>query len=79
MTDEKFQEAEKINKNREQVEDELSFLKKSEYCCIKLYSDTGSHTKVKELNCIPMSVIYTFASKYLTKELANLEEQFKNL
>lgn len=79
MTDEKFKEAERINKNIERVEDELSFLKKSEYCCIKSYNDTDSHTEVKELNCIPMSVIYTFASEYLTKELANLKEQFKNL
>lgn len=50
MIDEKFKEAEKINKNIEQIKDELSLLKKSEYCCIKLYSDTGSHAKVDELH-----------------------------
>nr|DAH00020.1 MAG TPA: hypothetical protein [Crassvirales sp.] len=79
MTDKKFKEAEKINKNIEQIKDELSLLKKSEYCCIKLYSDTGSHAKINELSSMPASVLYVFASEYLTKELANLEEQFKNL
>lgn len=79
MTDDKFKEAEKIARNIEQVEDELSFLKKSEYCCIKLYSDTGSHTKVKELRFIPSSITYSFVFNYLNEELTKLKEQFKNL
>lgn len=77
MTDEKFKEAEKINKNIEQIKGELSLLKKSEYCCIKLYSDTGSHAKVDELHFMPSTVLYTFAFEYFTKELTRLEEQLK--
>lgn len=79
MIDEKFKEAEKINKNIEQIKDELSLLKKSVYCCIKLYSDTSSHTKVDELHFMPATVLYTFAFEYLTKELTRLEKQFKNI
>lgn len=79
MTNEKFKEIEKINKGIEQINNELSLLKKCEYCCIKLYSDTGNHAKVNELHSIISSVIYTFASEYLTKELAKLKEQFEKL
>lgn len=79
MTNEKFKEIEKINKNIEQIKDELNCLKQCDCCCIKLYSDIGSHTKVKELHSISSSVIYSFVSEYLTKELTNLEKQFKNL
>ncbi len=79
MTDEKFKEIEKINKNIEQIKEELNYLKQCEYCCIKLYDNIGSHTNVKELHSISSSVIYSFVSEYLTKELTNLEEQFKNL
>ena len=79
MTDEKFEEAKKINKSIKQIKDELSLLKKSEYCCIKLYSDTGSHAKINELISIPASITYYFAFNYLTEELTKLKEQFKNL
>lgn len=79
MTDEKFEEAKKINKSIKQIKDELSLLKKSEYCCIKLYSDTGSHAKINELHFIPSSVTYSFVFNYLTEELTKLKEQFKTL
>lgn len=79
MTDDKFKEAEKIARNIEQIKDELSLLKKSEYCCIKLYSDTGSHAKINELRFIPSFVTYSFVFNYLTEELTKLKEQFKNL
>lgn len=79
MTNDKFKEAEKIARNIEQIKDELSLLKKSEYCCIKLYSDTGSHAKINELHFIPSFVTYSFVFNYLTEELTKLKEQFKNL
>lgn len=77
MTDKRFKEAEEINRNIKQIEDELNFLKRCDYCCIKLYDDISNHIQAKELNSIPASIIYKFAFEYFTKELTRLEEQLK--
>ena len=82
MTDKRFKEAEKINRNIKQIKDELNFLKRCDYCCIKLYDDISNHMQVKELNSIPASIIYKFAFEYFTKELIwyseSLSLPFKN-
>ena len=67
MTDKRFKEAEKINRNIKQIKDELNFLKRCDYCCIKLYDDISNHIQAKELNSIPASIIYNLLLNILLK------------
>lgn len=77
MTNDQFKELENIYKDIEQIKKELNCLKQCN-CCIRLYGDNGYFGTTRELHSIPSSIIYNFASKYLTKKLANLQKQFKN-
>lgn len=76
MTEDEFKKLEKMYKDIEQINIELNCLKQCN-CYIRLEGDNGYFATSRELHSISSSAIYNFAFEYLTKKLANLQNNLK--